>query len=162
MWQPYASLIALGFKTTETRSWPAPKALIGRRIAIHAAKRYPPAFQDDRIGDYQFTEDIPLGAVLATAEVVDCVPTLVLGWSALREWRGWHYQSHGAPYRKIFGPDSNPGQCRWPETGVVVGVDQRPYGDFSEGRFAWLLDNIEQLDKPLPATGRQGLWEIYI
>jgi activating signal cointegrator 1 len=36
--QPWASLIAIGAKRFETRSWPAPKAMIGRRIAIHAAK----------------------------------------------------------------------------------------------------------------------------
>jgi len=39
LWQPYASLCALGVKTIKTRSWPAPKALIGQRIAIHAATR---------------------------------------------------------------------------------------------------------------------------
>ena len=59
LWQPWASLcviprpidpatfstfggaIPLPFKTIETRSWPAPKSLIGQRIAIHAAKRKP-------------------------------------------------------------------------------------------------------------------------
>ena len=37
--QPWASLIALGIKTVETRSWPAPARLVGRTIAIHAGKR---------------------------------------------------------------------------------------------------------------------------
>ena len=37
--QPWASLIAVGIKTIETRSWAPPKALIGQRIAIHAAKK---------------------------------------------------------------------------------------------------------------------------
>lgn len=36
--QPYASLIARGVKTIETRTWPAPAGLIGERIAIHAGK----------------------------------------------------------------------------------------------------------------------------
>jgi activating signal cointegrator 1 len=36
--QPWASLIAIGAKRFETRSWPAPNAMIGRSIAIHAAK----------------------------------------------------------------------------------------------------------------------------
>ena len=34
--QPWASLIACGAKRIETRSWPPPKSLIGKRIAIHA------------------------------------------------------------------------------------------------------------------------------
>ena len=37
--QPWASLIALGVKTVETRSWPAPARLVGQRIAVHAGKR---------------------------------------------------------------------------------------------------------------------------
>ena len=37
--QPWASLIALGIKTVETRSWPAPTRLVGQRIAVHAGKR---------------------------------------------------------------------------------------------------------------------------
>lgn len=39
LWQPWASLIACGAKTIETRSWPAPRTVVGQRIAIHAAKR---------------------------------------------------------------------------------------------------------------------------
>ena len=37
--QAWASLIALGTKTVETRSWPAPALLVGQTIAIHAGKR---------------------------------------------------------------------------------------------------------------------------
>ena len=37
--QPWASLIALGIKTVETRSWLAPERLLGQTVAIHAGKR---------------------------------------------------------------------------------------------------------------------------
>ena len=36
--QPWASLIAYGVKTIETRSWRPPTKFIGQRIAIHGAK----------------------------------------------------------------------------------------------------------------------------
>ena len=39
VWQPWASLIAQGFKPYEFRSWPAHTALVGTRIAIHAGAR---------------------------------------------------------------------------------------------------------------------------
>ncbi len=39
LYQPWASLIAVGAKRYETRSFPAPRRLLGQRIAIHAAKR---------------------------------------------------------------------------------------------------------------------------
>ena len=35
-----------------------------------------------------------------------------------------------------------------------------PFGDFSFGRFAWLLDLVEKLDPPVPARGYQRLWEV--
>ena len=37
--QAWASLIALGTKAVETRSWLAPALLVGQTIAIHAGKR---------------------------------------------------------------------------------------------------------------------------
>ena len=39
LYQPFATLIAEGLKTIETRSKPPPRSLIGHRIAIHAGKR---------------------------------------------------------------------------------------------------------------------------
>ena len=36
--QPWASLTALGIKTVETRSWPAPERPIGQVIAVHAGR----------------------------------------------------------------------------------------------------------------------------
>jgi DNA polymerase-1 len=37
VWQPWAWAIAMGFKLIENRSWPPPRWLIGRELAIHAA-----------------------------------------------------------------------------------------------------------------------------
>lgn len=39
IWQPWASLVAVGAKRVETRHWAAPPNLIGQRIAIYATKR---------------------------------------------------------------------------------------------------------------------------
>ena len=36
--QPWASLVAHGIKNVETRSWPPPHGIIGKRIAIHAGR----------------------------------------------------------------------------------------------------------------------------
>ena len=32
------------------------------------------------------------------------------------------------------------------------------YGDFSEGRFGFLMEMIEKFDAPIPARGMQGIW----
>ncbi len=38
LWQPWASLLVLGLKRFETRSFPFPGAVRGQRVAIHASK----------------------------------------------------------------------------------------------------------------------------
>ena len=71
--QPWTSLIALGVKTVETRSWPAPARLVGKTIAIHAGKRVvrQPGENIEQDLRARLSEDwhrtIPAGAVLATA-----------------------------------------------------------------------------------------------
>ena len=32
-------------------------------------------------------------------------------------------------------------------------------GDYSDGRFAWQLELVKLPDEPIPATGKQGIWE---
>lgn len=52
--QPWASLIAEGVKTIETRSWRAPQSMVGQRFAVHAAKRMPePRVFDEAVGDWE-------------------------------------------------------------------------------------------------------------
>ena len=84
---------------------------------------------------------LPLGAVVATCTLVDVVPIVAVvhgiqAWTDGRlVWvRGWLEDDRDL-------------------------TDQRPYGDFSPGRYAWLLADIKPLDEPIPAKGRQGLWE---
>lgn len=40
VYQPWASLIAYGFKEFETRHWQPPQKYIGELIAIHAGKQW--------------------------------------------------------------------------------------------------------------------------
>jgi hypothetical protein len=37
--------------------------------------------------------------------------------------------------------------------------EERAFGDYSSGRYAWLLADVRPVDPPIPAKGRQGLWE---
>jgi activating signal cointegrator 1 len=80
LWQPWASLIA-------TRSRRASDRLLGRRIAIHAA-RSPIRLRDFDIDTYsaislafnerRWTEMLPLGVVVCTALLVEALPTAVV------------------------------------------------------------------------------------
>ena len=194
LWQPWASLIAIGAKSIETRSWPAPRALIGDRIAIHAAKTttgfdqlpgdcegtteggwrygYIGDFQagyccrssdEGRRGDAYLHRldpedeawvnplDIPLGAVVATARLLACVPMVWRDdWPDARTWQD-------VPALEVHAS----GLALWPVEGVTNRsdvTDQLPYGDFGPGRWAWLLADVERLVDPIPACGGQRVW----
>lgn len=212
LWQPWASLIALGVKTIETRSWAAPKSLIGQRIAIHASKRglpvggirlpkkytytdadregwlaintiTDPAYQGlqpcnpltgrqrhipnraqtptlmwphagphhrPRADKPEFThiEYLPLGAVVTTARLVDCVP-MIDAHDPIPMLGGFVYVDPDFIQIHTDADDSAPTYIE----------DQFAYGDYRSGRWAWLLDDNEPLGEPIPATGRQGIWE---
>lgn len=145
--QPWATLVAIGAKTIETRSW---RTHYRGPIAIHAAKAIPPythwrqfrhpAFMDaleDLTGGtgcdgrYPDLTKLPTGAVLAIATVVDVLPTLVgssiLG-SALEGWS--------------------------------VTDEEAVFGDFAFGRYGWILENVLALPEPLPCRGFQRLWNL--
>lgn len=40
-----------------------------------------------------------------------------------------------------------------------VTVDELMFGDWSDGRYVWQLQLRYTLSAPIPATGKQGLWE---
>ena len=72
--QPWASLVAGGYKRIETRRWRPPPAVIGSRIAIHAGKfqavvsgNLALAVVDCLGPDWQ--QELPVGAIVATAEI---------------------------------------------------------------------------------------------
>src|SRR5437868_192797 len=82
--QPWASLVAVGEKKVETRSWRAPRDMYGERIAIHASKTLSPANRAlcreepfaSALARHNLTpETLPLGEVIATCVLSTCVTT---------------------------------------------------------------------------------------
>ena len=38
-------------------------------------------------------------------------------------------------------------------------MEERAFGDYSEGRYAWLLENAIPFNNPIPARGTLSIWE---
>ena len=142
LYQPWASLIAEGPKNIETRGWRAPIHLIGQRIAIHAGKRQVKI--SDRNAPWlhalivrhhgeEWQNNLPLGAVVATAVLAGCFMVKGLSPDGILDLEG-------------FGEMP-------PEPRVDA------YGDFNTGRWLWMLGDIRRLDPPVPAVGQRMLWE---
>lgn len=153
--QPWASLIAAGVKTIETRSW---STAYRGPLVIHAGKTLYDAADCERFRDALGIEPVapaapilPLGAVVAVVDLVDVVPIV--------DELGLTFP--GSTY--VRREQRTTGATEWwlynDETGRCADVTgQEPYGIFTPGRFAWLLDNVHPATTPVPAKGRQGLW----
>ncbi|MGD9567548.1 MAG: ASCH domain-containing protein [Sedimentibacter sp.] len=145
IWQPWATLLAIGAKKYETRSW---ATNYRGPIAIHAAnKPYKPIIEElpdevkAALGNYfDFKHEIlHTGAIIATAELVGC-------WEIAEDPNG--------PFicRPFFGDTTDK-----PDELIVRG-NELLFGDYTLGRYAWEFRNMIMLDKPIPAKGKQRLW----
>jgi hypothetical protein len=142
LWQPWASLIAIGAKRIETRSWSA--NYVGP-LAIHAAKRWTgemyrlcltEPFQSALIPHFETPEALPLGCIVATCRLIGCAPV------------------RDRPYSPIFEDSAEIDIIEIPPDGR-----EREFGDYTPGRFAWVLTDIVRLRAPVAVTGRQGFFE---
>ena len=155
IWQPWASLLACGAKRYETRSW---ATSYRGPIVIHAAKksivnilRDLPQKNIDIMelalssvpGTSRYAANdllgLPLGCVIATAELVGCHKI--------------HARySDNQPCIHITPFEANMQE-------IAITGDELLFGDWAPGRYAWEFTNMQTLSEPIPAKGKQRLWE---
>ncbi len=140
LFQPWASLVSLGVKSIETRSW---RTWYRGPLLIHAAKSFSNRARElcNRepfarvLADAGFTDptnpgssqvdpkQLPLGVILAVCTLKHCVRI-------------------GTPGVNLPPPEP-----------------ERSFGDYTARRYAWILRDIQPLRKPVAANGSMGLWE---
>lgn len=124
--QPWASFVAHGLKTIETRSWGTPYR---GEMAIHASKGMPGWAREfcemERVWSLLLgigissIDELPRGAIVATCRLHNC-------------------------FRITEPPLSS---------------RERLLGDFTPGRYAWMLADVYELHPPILAQGHLGLWD---
>lgn len=133
--QPWATLVAIGAKRFETRSW---GTSYRGALAIHASKGFPAwarlycdyepfkrALAD--AGFYSWRQ-LPTGVIVALSDLEDCTPTNALHRSE--------------DFEKFMQ------------------TDEYKFGDYTANRFAWKLNNIRQLEQFVTCTGTLKLWRV--
>lgn len=137
--QPWATLIALGHKRYETRSWNTPYR---GRLAIHASQKVDkPICQhypfDTVLSLHGYSADnLPTGVILAHCQLIDTFKIFLP-------------QDASATIEAIGSPEPDLRDirdCEW------------YFGDYRPGRYAWELGDVVAIN-PIPAKGRLGLWE---
>lgn len=178
---PWTELISVGAKAIETRHWPAPAGAIGQPLAIHAGKAFHPyahdflvesaeaqqAFRDAGISPYtglaghfawdrveemdflagadpRFLFGQTRGCVLAVATLVGC----------------WSLTGGGREYRVFDPPASGTVRSRHElYSRREIPSSELPFGDYRNGRYAWVLADVVRLPRPIPARGYQAVWQ---
>lgn len=138
--QPWATLVAIGEKSIDTRSWGT--KLSGERIAIHAAKGFPlearaicrtePFRSVLSNAGIHHVGTLPTGAIVAVADIAACMRFTEhsLGWVRTQSARS-RYPAHEAAF-----------------------------GDFTAGRFGFFLRAVLALPTSVPARGMLSLWQV--
>jgi hypothetical protein len=169
--QPWASLVALGIKRYETRSW---STKFRGKLLICSAKKYPVTVDLMKSAgliwsEYPelFPEDMGGKASEAQIELVK-----QLGW----QWRnpkerlmGIHWYANSSPYFHtgrvlcvVDLVDCLKMESHPPHKENIILEDvpelEQLCGDWQAGRYAWELTNLMPLLEPIPIKGKQGLW----
>lgn len=146
--QPWATLIAIGAKQIETRSW---STSYRGPMAIHAAKGLASVGGKRGLRDLCVSEffypalyvhidcarDLPMGAIVATCVLVNIAEIMS---DCLWTTRNGKLVKGG----RMPLPDE----------------PERSFGDYTPfGRYAWFLTAVRPLERPIPAKGALGLWE---
>jgi len=118
--QPWATLVVMGIKTIETRSWGTKHR---GAILIHASLGKSGSIF---AGEPDFKK-LPFGAIIGQATITDVI-------------RVEHLAMTDEMINRLT-------------------LEEKAFGDYSEGRHAWMLEEHLQFDKPIAARGTLSIWE---
>lgn len=144
LWQPWASLIALGHKHIETRCW---STKYRGEIAVHSAAKLPPKwlgasrfqpeFRDHLADCFNCRRDVDDRTGLHVDDVIKKLPygrvLCVIALTEIRETSDFMVQE-------------------------TITDQERAFGNYEPGRYAWYFDLIATFNEPIPAKGNRMLW----
>lgn len=175
LWQPWATLLAIGAKRFETRSWRC-----GHRgpLAIHAAKTSPYDNYGIRAAiraDFEIWKEVlngqcridstnrridldglPRGQVIGVASMVDCVSTDTL----LEVAQLYQVGELRCMAGKLMYEGHSDKAIELANKGHVLTPRERIFGNYSSGRFGFLMADAKPLERAFEFRGQQGLFEV--
>jgi hypothetical protein len=150
IFQPWCTLIVAGAKPWEWRGWPAPKAIVGQRIVLHASVRPMRLGEIDdmltRIDDGESSLDAAI-ALPIVARVRDAFHSL---------------SRHTAARMLPLAAGLGTAILGKPISATDWAKEHAPGFDsdrLDHSKWAWPLTSIERWEPVRPARGMMGFWE---
>lgn len=135
-WRPWPSAILYAGKNCENRTRPPPRALLGKRIALHAGKRYELAHWPRPV-QVTFAGECQTG-IVGTA--------LVAGWLDTR--RGGHVA--------VSSGDAPTVERRR----AIARLLELNHSQWWAGPVGILFEDVCALEQPIRCNGAQGWWRV--
>lgn len=145
LWQPWATLVSEGLKPFEFRSWPAPRRLWGKRVAIHAGAR--PVQRGE------------LQELLLRLQGVEARETGLIPAPAIEVLERALSSPGTLPRASILCLATLGEPIRNEALAARLGLPSVNDSDRTQhSNWGWPLTVIEQLEPFVPARGAQGWW----
>jgi hypothetical protein len=125
--QPWATLVVIGAKKIETRSWSTPYR---GRILIHASLGKAGSIFCDHPPFSKYIphfNNLPFGAIIGEATLTTILRV-----------------------EDFALPDAEMNRMT---------LEEKAFGDYSPGRYGWLLEDAVVFDTPIAARGHLRMWE---
>ena len=120
--EPYATLIKIGKKKIETRSW---KTSYRGNLYIHASStKIPKEYKNNtELMSLVNVNNLNYGHIICSCDLVDCIEMTNEFIEKVKK--------NSAEY--------------------ISGI-------YAKGRYAWILENVEIIKKPIEVKGHLGIW----
>lgn len=165
LWQPWASLMAAGVKTIETRGWSTDYR---GPLVIHAAKtwnedcreaiwgeefwralRHIYDWPDRPLGRLQTARwRLPFGNIVGVCNLIDCLPIEYCG-----DCDGCGWAEGGEAIRTACKTCAGGGAV---PRGVPLTKAERAFGNYEVGRYGFVISMPRRLRSPIPYKSRLG------
>jgi hypothetical protein len=141
IWEPWASLIMIGAKPYEFRGWPAPRALRGKRIVIHAGSRTVRLTEVKEML-YMLERGDDWGSQMAVGPAIELLQKVARAPKMLMLGCGLG--------TAVLGEPMKPGAL----AGNSADSDRSAHH-----LWAWPLTDVRRFAEPMPCRGAQGFFD---
>lgn len=152
LWEPWATLFAHGIKKIETRPNPTSWTMEKGSYLIHSAKKWSKEQEEICLTEHFKKELKPLldfddfhfGCIIGAVDIVECKKISILSDECIN-------------IDNIILFDNIHDTIKLKNSGLFT-LKEKAFGDYSEGRYAWIGTNFRLLETPIPFKGKQGYY----